>query len=175
MEAEPIDDLLFSPSILHREGGDEKDLDQYLEQYRIYLHVFNAIGDRRQKSNEFFLGLNTAIIGILGYIETKSIPLGESLIFLLVPFVGIAICICWYQFIESYRQLNRAKFKVIHRLEKKLPIALFESEWELLGKGQDTNKYRKLSSIEKKIPIIFILLYVTIFLVNIPWDAIHTL
>lgn len=167
MNGEQIDNILLLTHTDHKESHADKYIDHYLEQYRIYLHIFNNTSDRRQKSNEFFLGLNTAIIGMLGYLETKSQSHNESMIFLMAPFVGIGICLCWHRLILSYKQLNRAKFKVIHRLETKLPAALFETEWELLGKGKDMKKYRPLSSIEKNIPIIFIILYVLIFMTNL--------
>jgi len=170
MEKDQLDNLLYSRINHYNDGKDINYENHYLEQYRMYLHVFNTTGDRRSKSNEFFLGLNTAIIGILGYLETKNINDNNSVIFLFAPFVGIAICFCWYQIIISYRKLNRAKFKVIHEVEEKLPLSLFKTEWELLGKGKDNNKYRKISSIEKNIPVVFILLYIVIFIANLPWN-----
>src|SRR3989344_1376679 len=121
MKIDTVDHILFTAK--GKEVGPEKDsyTNYCLEQYRIYLHVFNSTSDRSQKSNEFFLGLNAAIIGILGYVETKSLPHGNT-IFTLIPFVGISISYSWYKIINSYSQLNRAKFKVIHALEQKLPI-----------------------------------------------------
>lgn len=171
MEEQEIDVLLFSRNTEHKDNYADKYIDHFLEQYRIYLHVFNSTSDRRQKSNEFFLGLNTAIIGMLGYLETKSSAHDQSMIFFMAPFVGIGICFCWYRLILAYKQLNRAKFKVIHNIERKLPTALFETEWELLGKGKDMKKYRPLSSIEKNIPLIFIALYILIFIANWPWGT----
>lgn len=165
-----IDNLLYS-RVPKSEDADTKYIDHYLEQYRIYLHVMNSTHDRNSKSNDFFLGLNTAIIAALGYLEAKDAT-SNSIIFLFAPFVGIAICYCWYQIISAYRQLNRAKFNVIHEVEKKLPISLFETEWELLGKGKDKKKYLVLSKIERKIPIIFIILYIVIFLTGMPLDII---
>lgn len=170
MDQNQIDNLLLLKNTEHKENHKEKYIDHYLEQYRIYIHVFNSLSDRRQKSNEFFLGLNTAIIGMLGYLETKSISHNESVIFLVAPFVGMGICFCWYRLILSYKQLNQAKFKVIHRLETKLPASLFETEWELLGRGKDMKRYRPLSSIEKNIPAIFIVLYILIFVTNFVFD-----
>lgn len=167
IENEEIDNILSEVYTEHRENHADKYIDHYLEQYRIYLHIFNNLSDRRQKANEFFLGLNTAIMAIMGYIESKDMP-HASAIFILVPFVGIAICYCWYQMIISFRQLNRAKFKVIHSMEKKLPAALFSTEWQLLGEGKNIRKYLPLSRIEKKIPIIFIILYLILFIVNSP-------
>jgi hypothetical protein len=147
---------------------EEKDpyLNQYLEQYRIYLHIFNSTNDRSQKSNEFFLGLNAAIIGILGYVETKSLPHG-NMIFLLIPFIGISISYSWYKIINSYSILNRAKFKVIHKMEEKLPVALFTKEWSTLNDSKNQHKYVSFSRIEKNIPITFIVLYIVILIVTL--------
>ena len=174
-----IDNLLYSRAAHNKDGEDKSDkyFDHYLEQYRIYLHIFNSTNDRSSKSNDFFLGLNTAIIGVLGYLETRSSMStnGGSTIFLFAPFVGIAICYSWYQMISSYRQLNRAKFKMIHKVEKDLPISLFETEWEILGKGKDRTKYYPLSLIERKIPIIFIALYIAIFFTKLPLNFISNL
>ncbi len=162
MEKEEIDNLLYKRYTDHQENHADRYIDHYLEQYRIYIHVMNAASERRLKSNEFFLAINTAIMGILGYFEIKG-SVEKSILIFMVPFVGIAICYCWYKIINSYSQLNRAKFAVIHSIEKKLPLALFETEWELLGKGKDKKKYWPLSWTEKLIPIIFIILYVLIF------------
>ena len=174
MEKDQIDNLLYSRNTCHKEDHADRYIDHYLEQYRIYLHIFNSTSERRNKSNEFFLGLNTAIIGVLGYLETKNVTGNESAIFLFAPFVGIAICYIWYKIINSYRQLHRAKFAVIHQVEKKLPISLFDTEWDLLGKGVDKSKYVKISSIERNIPIIFIILYIVIFIANIEWGILST-
>lgn len=168
IEREEIDNLLYVRNTDHHDNHADRYIDHYLEQYRIYIHVFNTTSERRLKSNEFFLGINTAIMGILGYLEAKG-TIDRPIIFMMVPFVGMAICYCWYKIINSYRQLDRAKFSVIHSAEKKLPLALFETEWEVLGKGKNRKKYLPLSSIEKLIPVIFTVLYILIFLANFPW------
>ncbi len=175
MEKENIDNLLYSRNISHKEEHADKFIDHFLEQYRIYIHVFNSTSDRRNKANEFFLGLNTAIIGVLGYLETKGHTSNNSVIFLFAPFVGVAICYSWYQIIKTYRNINRAKFQVIHNIENNLPISLFRTEWELLKKGRGGDKYFPLSQTEKKIPIIFIFLYVAIFATSLPIDLISNL
>ncbi len=171
MEQEEIDSLLFTRNNDKIKEVKDPYVDYCLEQYRIYLQVFNSTNERRQKSNEFFLGLNTAIIGILSYVETKSLPYSNT-IFLLVPFVGISIAYCWYKIIKSYSQLNKAKFAVLHTVEQKLPLTLFQTEWHVLGKGKDAKKYLPLSSTEKFIPLTFIILYVLILLVSLPWESI---
>ncbi len=166
MEPNKIDSLLFNRNNDKIKENRDSYVDYCLEQYRIYLHIFNSTNERRQKSNEFFLGLNAAIIGILGYVETKSIP-HANIVFMLIPFVGITIGYCWYKIIKSYRQMNKAKFQILHTLEQQLPVKLFETEWIVLGKGQDKKKYHPLSEIEKIIPITFILLYIAILVSSI--------
>jgi hypothetical protein len=75
---EEIDELLLATYTEHKEEHADRYVDHYLEQYRIYLHIFNDTSNRRQKSNEFFLGLNTAIIALMGYIETKDSSIAPS-------------------------------------------------------------------------------------------------
>ncbi len=60
-------------------------------------------------------------------------------------------------------------------MEKKLPLSLFETEWELLGKGKDRKLYKSFSLIERQIPVIFIILYIVIFLTGIPLNYIASL
>ena len=73
---------------------------------------------------------------------------------------------------RSYRQVAQAKYKVIHRLERRLPAALFETEWEILGRGKDAKRYYPLSRVEKNVPLIFILLYLIIFFANSPFMSV---
>lgn len=176
MDKTKLDSLLYSSQkYKHNDDENVSYKDHYLEQYRMYLHIFNSTTERRNKSNEFFLGLNTAIIGILGYLEAKNLNENNTLIFLFIPLIGIAISFFWYQIIMSYKQLSRAKFNVIHNIEENLPISLFRTEWELLGRGLDYTKYRKISSIEKNIPIVFIILYSVILGISLPIDIISIL
>ncbi len=166
MNPEEVDKLLFRGK--PEETGPAKDtqMSLSLEQYKTYLKIFDGTSNRSQKSNEFFLGLNAAIIALLGYVETKSLP-HANVVFMLVPFVGISICYSWYRMINSYSQLNRAKFKVIHRIEQRLPLALFETEWHALGRGRDPKKYVAFSKIERNIPLTFIALYALILLITL--------
>lgn len=163
-----VDQLLIDTQTDHKSQYPDLYIRHYLEQYRVYLRAFTNMVDRRQKSNEFFLSINTAIMAVLGYIETQGAE-HSALIFSLVPFIGIVICHSWWQAVCSYRKLAQAKFRVIHRLERKLPAALFETEWEILGRGKDKKKYYPLSRVEKNVPLIFILLYLIIFFANSPF------
>lgn len=129
-----------------------------IDQYRLYIEMMDRISQRRMSANTFFITTNSLIITI--YSILKSIKQDYSL---LVSFVGIIICISWLFIIISYKQLNTGKFKVIHEIEKCLPLNLFAYEWDLLGKGKDDNKYWPLSHIECYIPIAFGIIYMFFF------------
>ncbi len=171
MDKDKLDNLLFK-DLEHKEKYGEKYIDHFLDQYKIYLTMLDNISDRRQKSNEFFMGLNTAIIGVLGYVETKDLPYAPIL-FLLVPFVGCLISYFWYHIVRSYKNLNTAKFAVVHGIEQRLPITMFETEWAYVENGENKKKYYPFTHIEINIPKIFIALYASIFLLNVPWHQVH--
>ena len=68
------------------------------------------------------------------------------------------ISIFWYVNIGSYRNLNRAKFNVIHTMEKSLPVQMFIDE-EI---AYHDYKHIPFTSIEKCVPIVFIILYAAV-------------
>jgi hypothetical protein len=158
MDKKYLQEKLFHPNI-----ENDKYTEHLLEQYKLYVSSHEKVSDRRQKTNEFFLGLNTALLATLGFIVGKF---GTSANFLVsfALIAGIIISYFWYRIIYSYKGLNSGKFEVIHAIEEKLPISMYKTEWEILGEGNDKNKYWPFSHIETKIPWVFIVLYGVILL-----------
>jgi hypothetical protein len=138
-----------------------KDKEIILEQYKLYANTAEKVCDRRQLANSFFLTINSVLLTFSGYLSTTP----ANLWYVILPIVGIPISYFWLETISSYRQLNTGKFKVIHDLEKKLPIALFKDEWNYLEKGE-TKTYVKLTVVESAVPIIFMILYVLVIVVG---------
>jgi len=64
------------------------------------------------------------------------------------------------QLVQRLKDFNTAKFKVIHEMEQQLPVALFEYEWHVCGKGKDRAKYVPLTHLERLVPWMFGLLFV---------------
>lgn len=134
-----------------------------LEQYKLYVETAERVSDRRQSANNFYLSLNSAISVLSGYLSATI----KDFWIILVAFTGILISLAWIQNINSYKQLNSAKFKVIHEMEKYLPASLFKTEWiDYLEEGKG-EKYKKLTTVEKNVPKIFIILYVIIIVFSI--------
>ena len=116
----------------------------------------DKISDRRVNSNNFFLTLNSAIVAFSVLFEYEKE--------VLVSIIGLFIAVLWIQTIANYKKINSYKFKVINELEKELPSKPYNYEWHIMGKGNDKEKYRRLTDIEKLIPKIFILIYIGILL-----------
>jgi hypothetical protein len=125
-----------------------------LEQYKSYIETAEKVSDRRSNLNTFYLTLTTTIAGIIGYVKTNNIENHKYLVIGL-SISAILICIYWVNLLENYRKLNSGKFKVIHEIEKQLPLKLFDYQWEKLGRGEDPKLYKKLSNVEKGVPCIF--------------------
>ncbi len=169
MEKKDIEKILF---ISASDNYGDKYIEHLLIQYKIYINAVEKISDRRQKTNEFFLGLNTALVALLGFVATKA---SEQEIFLILggsSVAGIAICYLWYAIVASYKGLNSAKFEVIHAIENRLPLALYNAEWEMLGRGEDRSLYWPFSHIELNVPKIFIAIYIVLAMSVIPWSTV---
>lgn len=167
MRKEDIEKKLF---VSTNDKYGDKYIDHLLEQYKIYIDSAEKISDRRQKTNEFFLGLNTGLVALLTFITTKTSNMG---IILPIAFIaGIIMCYLWYRIIRSYKGLNTGKFKVIHEIESRLPLALYDTEWEILGRGENKEIYWPFSHIELCVPWIFVVIYMILLMSLIPWTKI---
>lgn len=146
-------------------GSDYKN--HYMEQYKIYLESIEKISDRRQSANKFFLTINTVLISIIG-LSFQNDFLKDILFFkLFIVFAGILFCIIFWFLIRAYKQLNTGKFKVLHKIESKLPLAIYEYEWEILEEGKNKKVYYPFSHIELLIPWLFGFIYLALLIIFI--------
>jgi hypothetical protein len=138
-----------------------KYIDHYFGQYKLYVQSAEKISDRRQIANSYFIAINSALISLIGL--TSEIQSGNIFLFkTLLSFLGIIICFVFWHLIRAYRQLNTGKFEVIHKIEESLPIKLYLYEWQVLGKGEDNDKYYPFSHIEMIIPWVFGFIYIAL-------------
>lgn len=156
---EDLSDRLFLPDV--SKYGD-KYIEHLLEQYKLYVESADRISDRRQKTNEFFLGLNTALVALLGFIATKLAGVPLKAVFICTSIAGGVLCYCWYRIVRSYKGLNSGKFAVIHAIEKRLPLSLYATEWEVLKRGEDRSVYWPFTHIELFVPWVFVVLYAVV-------------
>lgn len=128
-----------------------------LEQYKLFVEMADRISARRQSANSFFLSVNTAIIVLVGYINFGG--QFASSYYWLVSLAGIALCFMWYRLIRSYKDLNSAKFAVIHEMETELPVSPYDSEWEKVQRGTNKKLYLPFTHIEVYIPWVFLVIH----------------
>lgn len=132
-----------------------------LEQYKLYVEMADRVSARRADTNKFYISLLTALLIVISFTIEKSALVGyQGVIFVVVGIMGIALNLLWYINIRSYRQLNSGKFKVIQEMEEQLAFACYKEEWEILGKGQDAQRYLQLTRVERFVPLVLALPYV---------------
>lgn len=145
---------------------DELNRKECLEIYKLHAELADRISQRREGANRlyagFLLGL-AAILGTLLRFGSGELPLRTVL--LSVGILGLALSASWYLVIRSYRQLNRAKFRALDKLENKLVYPFFRREWDLLGKGKNRRRYLGLTIVETCLPIIFFLLSLSLIII----------
>lgn len=131
-----------------------------LEQYKIFVDTMEKVVARRQVAGSFFLSVNTLFLTGLGFLVKDVTKSGLSVAAVLaMGLAGILVCVTWRRLMLHYGQLNAAKFKVIHLLEKRLPAQLFTAEWTALDKGKDPKKYVSFAKTESIVPLVFAVLY----------------
>ena len=144
----------------------------FMEQYKLYLEMLDNNSERRQHANNFFLTVNTGVCAFIGYIFAKDAAIEFRSFFWFVPIAGILLSYFWCRLIRSYRDLNTVKFKVVHLMEQRLPLAPFHAEWLALGEANNTQRYVPFTHLEIWIPRSFILMYGVLIIYMIPWGNI---
>jgi hypothetical protein len=145
-------DLAISPDSY---GGDY--YGHLMEEYKLYVEMTDRMSARRIQASQFYISLLSALFGVIAIlVEKKMVPGSESLFLLLGSLLGLSLCFIWYVNINSYKQLNSLKFKVIEEMELHLPFPCYAKEWQIEKK---TNHYQRLSKVEKYIPLSIALLY----------------
>jgi len=150
----------------------DKLADHRMEQYKLYLEMADRISSRRQTANSYFLTLNTVLLSLVSYL---SLGTEQKKWYWLVAIAGIVLSYMWYRLIRSYKNLNSAKFKVIHEIEAKLPMAPYDAEWEAIGRGKAPELYLPFTHVEIYVPWVFITLHAAVVLQCIPWDKVLAL
>ena len=126
-----------------------------LDQYKLYVEMADRISARRATTNNFFLTANSFLFIAIGALINTEF-------FILIPIillVGISFCVGWYLLIQNYRGLNSSKYKVINKIEEKLPVEGFNAEYRLLKMQQKESKRKRFSNIESWIPLSLIIMY----------------
>ena len=91
--------------------------DRKLEIYKMFVDSSFRVTEMRAKINTFYVTLNAALIGSNVLLESSAILL-----------FGVLVNYLWVQSIKSSKCLNKAKFDIIHKIEKDMPYKCFFEE-----------------------------------------------
>jgi hypothetical protein len=146
--------------------------DPLMEQYKLYVEMADNASERRSKTNAYYVSVTAAILVLAARFEWLA-PADnlQAVGLILIAVLGMLVCLVWRANVTSFQQLSRAKFQVIHELEKRLPFACYQKEWDLLGQGTDRRKYFELTRIEKALPLALMIPYFVLLLIAISFLA----
>ncbi|HEX7362460.1 MAG TPA: hypothetical protein VF283_18360 [Bryobacteraceae bacterium] len=128
--------------------------DHLLEQYKLYVDSAQKVSEKRISASNYLLTVSSSLLTLFGIVVTQMT--GAWLI--IIPVAGLLVSLAWFSMVRSYKDLNSAKFRVIHELEEHLPAALFAYEWHHCEHGMG-KAYRPITHIERWIPGIFAVVY----------------
>jgi hypothetical protein len=148
------DDL---PRRLPTEYGDRY-ADHVLEQYKLYVELADRAAQRRNAATTGWIPLLLNIVVALVTVSAASQALGRGGQAVLT-LLGILICLSWFQDERRYRALAVAKYAVIARLEKQLPFALEEAEWQELQSEANAGYFPR---VVVPLPIVFAFMHLAI-------------
>jgi len=143
--------------------------DHAFEQYTMFVGSAERTSERRLDAHKYFATINAAILTAIGL--TLQFGNYESRMWtrLALAIAGIGVAIVYWLLIRSYKNLNSAKFNIIHRIEEKLPFALYATEWDALGNGADKKKHLPFSHVESWIPVAFLVGYLALLVWCVRW------
>lgn len=150
-------------------GEKEKEI---IELYKVMVTSSEQLIQRRQSMNSFFIAAIGSVLALAGALikfgNVESTPL-FLLVMAFLSITGIILCYSWHNLIDNYGKLNKAKFRVITKLEEALSVQIFSAEWAALGKGFRHDKYKSFTSTEKNIPLGFATLIALLFVLTVGW------
>jgi hypothetical protein len=152
-----VDKILFNERIDTDEQANRKML---LEEYKVFVDTMEKAIARRQIANSFFLTANSILLTAAGLMAKQAFDNTVALA-VVIPLAaaGILLCSNWRRLIANYRQLNAAKFDVIHGFEGRLPAAPFKAEWNVLVGDKRSSKYKPISRKEEGVAIAFTVIH----------------
>lgn len=143
---------------------------ELLEIYKLHVELADRVSARRGEAARAHITLLSGLAALLGIVARTGG--GDVPLWVVsggISFVAMVVAVSWALLIESYRQLNRAKFEVLCKLEDKLAFQFFSMEWVALGEGREEKKYLRLTEAESILPYAVALACVGLLAGSVIW------
>jgi hypothetical protein len=141
-----------------KETYGERFQEHLFEQYKLYVESAQKVSEKRISTGNYLLTVSSLVLTVFGIASNQKIS-GAWLV--IIPIAGLLVSLTWFSLIKAYKDLNTAKFKVIHELEDHLPVALFRYEWHSCEQGKG-KAYKPITHLERWIPLVFAVVYVVL-------------
>lgn len=162
MESTPISRLICLKN--------KEDKTILLEQYRILLESIHKLNDIRETANNFWIGINGALVATIAYVRDAKGACGDQKLFFLFTIVllGFFLTSFWLSSLISIKNNIDIKNKLTAEIEEYLPAKIFTVTMKQKT-GQKEN-WSALALKEMFVPLTFLLEYVifAIFLWTTP-------
>jgi hypothetical protein len=153
----------------HEPSVKKEDTETVFKIYALLVEMADRVSQRRQAANNFYLSVNTGLIGGTAYLASTT----QSRVLWILGLAGIAICVLWVRNITSYKTLNSAKFHIIQDVEKRLPAQPYTEEWDRLDPKKKGQRHNPFHTVETKVPYVFAVVHGVQAAYNIPWIWLH--
>jgi hypothetical protein len=140
------------------------------EEYKLFVEDAARFSERRQTITNIYITINGAIASLITFLVRDSGFVNWWLVVAILPLIGFGIVICsyWWQLIIKYKSLVGLRLNVLREMEMKLPgsVQMYHREDELYPRDpQNQNqpipgRGLNFSDLEKRLPFLFIVLYV---------------
>lgn len=110
------------------------------EEYKILFEWANKIADRRQVTSNLFLGVDGALITVIGLALTQISGSDRVLILAFFSIIGVIVSYIWSLLLQKYQQILRFKYTQLTLFEKCLGLevgGLVSAEEQFFTKGID--------------------------------------
>ena len=143
--------------LINIHNSDDKKM--LLDQYRILIDSLNHINNLREKSNDFWVGINSGLIGIFSYFRNTQFLLDvhHSLFLWTVLILGFVLCYTWLSSIFIVKKRIDILNCMLIEIERYLPAKLFTVFILRTGRAQGKGS---LTLKESTVPVLFLIGYI---------------
>lgn len=156
----------------------------HFEEFKLFLESAERVTDRRLELNRTNASISLLIIAGLGtslawvYDKKDLFPIAVLAI-AMISLLAAMFCRWWWQQIESYKELNGAKFQILNDMARRTVFSIdekntvpsyepFAKEWQTLEERMALQKFQSRLALgaswsELTIPKSFLFLYCIIF------------
>ena len=137
----------------------EEDKKVLFEQYKIVVETLNKINEIRESANNFWTGINGALIAGIAYIrDAEGIEGAHKSYFIwTVIFVGIILSCSWLSYLSTIKKSVDIRNDMLIQFEKYFPAKVFTISISNIGRKEGAGS---LSIKEMFVPALFLLGYI---------------